>query len=320
VGEVLDVAIKIFFGNAATLFKVVAVVVVPVQLLLVPVFTSAVPSGPVAQGGPVFDAADIAANLGATLVGGFIGFVAGTLATAACFKAVSDAYLGERPEWRESLGFAWKRVLAVLFVTLLGGLLALLAAIPFILPAIWLGVSWLLASPAVLSEDVRGFGALGRSFRLVRGRWWPTFGAIALAYILVAVIQGVVLAIATGLLLTDLDPGGFAVTLVTQILTAIATVLTTPFLAAVTVVIYYDLRVRKEGFDLALLAERVGAAPRASHHSAPEATDDRERPAGTPEHRGASGPERPPGAPEDRGAPSEPERPAGDMPGEPTTR
>lgn len=288
VGEVLDVAIKIFFGNALTLFKVVAVVIVPVELLLVPVFTSALPSGPPLAPGPVFDPEDFAASLGANLVGGAISFVAGALATAACFKAVSDAYLAERPNWLESLRFAWKRVLAVLWVTLLAILLPGLALIAFIIPGIWLWVAWLVSGPAVLSEDVRGFKALGRSFRLVRGRWWPTFGTIALAYLLTSLVTAVVGALFVGVLLTDLDQNGFAVILITQIITAIATVLTTPLLAAVTVVIYYDLRVRKEGFDLTLLAERVGVPRRAA-----DAQDGGARP-------------------------SELGRPPGDPPGEPT--
>lgn len=288
VGEVLDVAIKIFFGNALTLFKVVAVVIVPVELLLVPVFSSALPSGPPLAADPVFDPEDLAASIGANLVGGTVSFVAGALATAACFKAVSDAYLGERPNWLESLRFAWKRVLAVLWVTLLAILLPGLALIAFIIPGIWLWISWVVSGPAVLSEDVRGFKALGRSFRLVRGRWWPTFGTIALAYLLTTLITAVVGALFVGVLLTDLDESGFAVILITQIITALATVFTTPLLAAVTVVIYYDLRVRKEGFDLALLAERVGVPPRT----------------GDP-HDGAA-------------PPSQPQRPPADPPGEPT--
>jgi hypothetical protein len=43
----------------------------------------------------------------------------------------------------------------------------------------------------------------------------------------------------------------------------ISTVLTTPFLVAMLVVIYIDLRVRKEGLDLQLMAQRVGASPSA---------------------------------------------------------
>src|SRR5438034_265973 len=40
---------------------------------------------------------------------------------------------------------------------------------------------------------------------------------------------------------------------------AAASVLTIPFVAAVVAVIYFDLRVRKEGFDLQLMAQRIGA-------------------------------------------------------------
>ena len=40
----------------------------------------------------------------------------------------------------------------------------------------------------------------------------------------------------------------------------VASVITTPFMAAVLVLIYFDLRVRKEGFDLQLLSQGVGLA------------------------------------------------------------
>jgi hypothetical protein len=39
---------------------------------------------------------------------------------------------------------------------------------------------------------------------------------------------------------------------------AVAEILTRPFYAAVTTVVYYDLRVRHEGFDVVLLAEQLG--------------------------------------------------------------
>ena len=40
--------------------------------------------------------------------------------------------------------------------------------------------------------------------------------------------------------------------------TLISTVLVTPFTASLTMAVYFDLRVRKEGFDLWLLAQKVG--------------------------------------------------------------
>ena len=40
--------------------------------------------------------------------------------------------------------------------------------------------------------------------------------------------------------------------------TSIATVLTQPFSQLVAVLLYFDLRVRKEGFDLEILAKQLG--------------------------------------------------------------
>lgn len=44
-------------------------------------------------------------------------------------------------------------------------------------------------------------------------------------------------------------------------LNALIAVFTTPMTAAVATVIYFDLRVRKEGFDIALMTQRLEAAP-----------------------------------------------------------
>jgi hypothetical protein len=106
---------------------------------------------------------------------------------------------------------------------------------------------------------VRGFAALRRSFRLVRGRWWPTFLIVLLGFIL----AGVVSAIAGGLVgalafAADSEVAEFLVNVLAQIL---GSAISTPFTAAFITVLYVDLRVRKEGFDLQLLAERLGGSP-----------------------------------------------------------
>jgi hypothetical protein len=57
----------------------------------------------------------------------------------------------------------------------------------------------------------------------------------------------------------------------------VSSVLTTPFVAAFVTVLYFDLRVRKEAFDLQLLAQRIGVDPPAGALLAPSAplVDDR---------------------------------------------
>jgi len=179
------------------------------------------------------------------------------IASAAVLRAVSVAYLGGTPDWRDSLRAATSRLRSLIWLALLlaGGLG--LSAVALFFPFIWLGVSWSIAFPILIAEGERGTGALRRSFRLVRGRWWPTAGALALAFMF-QFFLGLVLGIPLGLLSASWDSGSAAAIAVTSVVSVISSVITTPFMAAVLVLIYFDLRVRKEGFDLELLSQGVG--------------------------------------------------------------
>jgi hypothetical protein len=265
VGEVLDVAIKIFFRNATTLFAIVLPIVAPVQLVSSLIqtsaesdeaFTTTSPTGEV-----TFDWSEFWLIVTGVVVVILLAVVASTLATGACFKAVGDAYLGERPTAKGSLAFALRRVHSILWVTVLGGFVAFLGLLACIIPGIWLYVSFAVAVPALLMEGVRGSRALGRSRQLVKGRWWPTFGIILLGSILAGIVSGAITAVIGALSVADPDNELVAVVL-GAIGGTVASMLTTPFQAAYVTVIYFDLRVRKEGFDLQLLAERLGLAVR----------------------------------------------------------
>jgi hypothetical protein len=193
-------------------------------------------------------------GLGVVLV---LGVVASTLATGACFKAVSDAYLGQRPTARQSLAFALRRVHSIVWVTVLGGAIAFLGLIACIVPGIWLYVSFAVAVPALLTENVRGRRALGRSRRLVKGRWWPTFGILVLGALLAGIVSAAVSGVLEAVALTS--TGNDIVTVILRTIGGtVASTIATPFQAAFVTVLYFDLRVRKEGFDLQLLAERIG--------------------------------------------------------------
>jgi hypothetical protein len=136
-----------------------------------------------------------------------------------------------------------------------GGLV--LAAVALFIPFIWLGVSWSIAFPVLIAEGAVGTAALRRAFRLVRGRWWATFGALVLAFMFQAFV-GLVLGIPLGFFLSSRDPGSTPAIVISAVIGILSSVITTPFMAAVLVLVYFDLRVRKEGFDLELLAQGVG--------------------------------------------------------------
>ena len=263
-GEIVDVAIKLCVAHWRTLLAAVLVVIVPVQVLSTIVLADYTLSS------PDFDA-DSARTPEEALeqLDGYLGGLAATallqvcavaLATGACFRAIAQAYLGEAPDWRGSLSHALRHAPSLVWITLLylAGVVA--GALLLVVPGVWLYVAWAFALPVLLVEGLRGPAALGRSFALVRGRWWRTFGAVLVGFLLAAAVSMVVRSI----LLVGVEAGEDSDVLVLA-LTALGGILGlalgTPLQAAVLAVVYFDLRVRKEGFDLEQLAHGLDADP-----------------------------------------------------------
>jgi hypothetical protein len=254
IGEILDVAIKITTRHWWTLARVVLVVVVPVQVLSALIDLSA--SEGLVTGDGVLEDDEVGPFVAAVASSVVLGLLAQTVATGACFKTVADAYLGRVPSWRRSLAETFRRLHSIVWVSILVYVLGFLGLLALIIPGIWLFISWTVAVPALLTEGVKGRRALGRSFRLVRGFWWRTFAIVLVSLILAGIVEAAITGALTGLVFTS-DSDLVAV-VATGLASLLAGALTTPFVAAVTIVLYVDLRVRKEGFDLALLAARFG--------------------------------------------------------------
>lgn len=263
VGEIVDAAIKVYRRNALTMFKLVAVVVIPVQILSILIGLSTTPEASVVQppvtpgGPPQIDFGELAPAIAGALTSGLLAFVATALATGACFKAVADAYLGGAPDARESFGFARARLGSILWVSFLGAILTALLFLLLVVPGIYVTVAWTVAVPVLLFEGVRGAGALGRSRRLVKGRWWPVAGALLLGLLVAAVVSIVIGAVLGGVLALGAGQSQAAGTIVGGIVNIVGSIIATPFQAALVSIIYFDLRVRKEGLDVALLTQRM---------------------------------------------------------------
>ena len=284
IGEILDVAIKIYLRNAWTLFRVVLFVVAPVQVVSALIEASAASNGSgiyTTENTTTVDKHQFALYATASIAALLLGFVASTVATGASFKAVADAYLGERPTWRASLRFAFARLHSILWVTFLGGLLTVIGLIFCIIPGIYLWIAFAVAIPALLTEGVKGRHALGRSRELVTDRWWGTFGVVLLGTILAGIVSGGIGALA-GLAGGSSDANSVSGFLVNVVSGTLGSMISTPFTAAFVTVLYFDLRVRKEGFDLQLLAERIGltAPPEGGYRPAPSAPMPAPRPTG----------------------------------------
>lgn len=145
---------------------------------------------------------------------------------------------------------------------MVGGLVALVTVLIGVLGGIalfaWISVRIFLAMPIVVLERIGPMSALARSWRLTQGNWWRMFGIVLLTLVIVFAVT-MILSLALGLLALiptmaagDADWGMTAANAVGVLVEALTYSITTPFLAAVTTLLYIDLRMRREGLDLRL--------------------------------------------------------------------
>jgi Membrane domain of glycerophosphoryl diester phosphodiesterase len=255
VGEMLDAGFRLFSARFWTLVVCVLVPVVPLTIIATGVQASVDPNA--------FDldstaTVDSGTALAGTLVAALIQFAAAALAIAACFKAISAAYLGERAGASESLRYALGRTVAMCIAYLLVVILFLLGLVLLIIPGIWIAVKLSMVFPAVVFERKNPLSAIGRSWTLTRGHWWRIFGTLAVVFLITFVAQLVLGGVVGGLLGAS-DASELTTAVVLTLVNLITLALTYPLWAAVTSVVYYDLRVRNEGFDLLLLAQGMGS-------------------------------------------------------------
>lgn len=172
------------------------------------------------------------------------------------------AYAGRPLDWRASLQAGVRHLGPLLWVAIIVLVTGAVTSALFFAPAVWLGVMWSVAVPAVMVERLGGPRALGRSFALVRGRWWATFAELLFALVILFVAL-----FGLGLVLGVVDrAAGVASVTVWAVLSGAVSVISylvaAPLVAAVLSVVYVDLRVRKEGLDAERLAAAIGGGPR----------------------------------------------------------
>jgi hypothetical protein len=147
------------------------------------------------------------------------------------------------------------------YFPLLGYMLLIsLMAIAFcLLPLwIWIWVGWCVVMPVMFIENVGLIEAMGRSWRLVQGRWWRTLLVLFLMFVVYYVVSLALRAfLALGQALLQLVLSQLVIVWISAATSAIVDSLVYPIVQIAIVLIYFDLRVRKEGLDLFQQAQRI---------------------------------------------------------------
>jgi hypothetical protein len=247
VGEILRAAFRLYQRHWRTLLAIAAVVVVPVTLLQY-LLGSQVRSQSQVTNGVVVSTPSWAVG-----ISGLVAAVAGVLMylvlTGAITRAVAAEVAGQDPGLEQSYRFGFYRLGSVLLVSVLVGLATLAGLILLVIPGIYIGVRLAVSIEALVVEGRRGTGSMGRSWELVGGHWWHAFGTLLVVGLLTGLVNTLITA-----------PFGATSWVAQAVVAAVATTITLPYGALVGVLLYLDLRARKEPLTLETLRTDLRAS------------------------------------------------------------
>jgi hypothetical protein len=241
IGEILRAAFQLYRRHWRTLMAIAAVVVVPLTLLQYGIGHWFRTNGQQLQD-PAQASTSFWAVASASLLAALIGLLLYQVLTGAITRNIAAEVTGQDLGLEQSYRFGFARLGPILVVSILVGLATLLGLIVFIIPGIYIGVRLAASTQALVIEGRRGTEAMRRSWDLVGGHWWHAALTLVVAGLLTAVVNAVITA-----------PFGAGAWFIQGIAAAIATTVTLPYGALVGVLLYLDLRARKERLDLGAL-------------------------------------------------------------------
>lgn len=238
-GEILDMGFRILRNHFVLLVGLQAIVVVPIRLVADFLNRGVGTSDPLA-----------------VLVGLLPVFLALLLLQpiimAAITHAISEHYLSQSVTFGGALRFAFSIVLPLVGTWILAWLVVSVGMVLFIIPGLILFFAFAVLTPMMVTEQIFGLKALERSRVLMQGHKLRAVGLLFVA----------------GILSTSLTAGvdlvaGF-IPVVGSIVAGIVQGAANAFGTAAIVVLYFDIRCRKEAFDLEHLARQVESGATAS--------------------------------------------------------
>ncbi len=219
-----------------------------------------------------------------------------TIATGATVHAVSETILGRDVQFTESIRAVWPFTGDIILARIIAGVIIALSIIPLsIIPGSiligaatapgaitgsylagtivmiigtlllyvlmgFLAVKFLFIPQAVVLEKLDAFRSISRTWTLTGGFGWRTFGIVLILFIILGIIGyalGLGIELLTGLVEKSPVVNHGMVLAFQGVLLTLVSFFTYPIQLIAYTLIYYDLRIRKEGFDLMHLARSI---------------------------------------------------------------
>jgi hypothetical protein len=185
-----------------------------------------------------------------------------TVSTAAVVVVISDSYLGREISIMSAVQRVIGRFWSVFGAALLQSIIVGAGLVLFIIPG-FVFLAWFFAGTVVVVvEGKTAWAALMRSRQLAAGSVGRILGVLFLTGVILATIEIIVLFLLgiAGLFI-------HASTALTTLGGNLASLLIYPFFTVVITLLYYDLRIRKEGFDLEVMATELAQNTQATSPS-----------------------------------------------------
>jgi hypothetical protein len=241
--EIIDAAFEILRREYLTLITIMAVIHLPLLGLQLTLDIDLSTPGKIAQN----------AQKQGWL--SFLSLYALAFSTAAVIAAASDAYLGRKASVGDALGRMARRLFTAGFSVTVRFIVSYFFLIFILFPGLYLYSRWATLSAVIVLEDKGPFSGFGRAWSLAEDRVWASFLTQSIGFVIFFAIW--LLWYGGVTLVNDLVPA-LARPGIRMAAQLIPVILFWPFIGVITTLMYYDLRIRKEAFDLEMMANELG--------------------------------------------------------------
>ena len=259
-GDILDGAFRLYRANFKTILIIVMCVSGPVHL------ADALARRNQLGGNSIFNlftSQGVAQNQNTTSNGSawavaliaLVSLIVMPYAGGAISRVVYSSYMGEPVRPSDALRATLRRAWALLAAEILVHIVELFGFILIILPGLIFMAMYVCVAPAIVIEGLGPLKGMGRSWQLNRPRMWRVMGIAIVSGLMVTIIGNV---FATPLQLVALAVGlrwGWILWFVGGVIASLVTLSLNSIIATL---LYFDGRIRQEGFDLQVMARRIG--------------------------------------------------------------
>ncbi len=269
VGQILDRTFNLYRRNFVRYVTITALVYIPIALIatiimstLLTSFVEWAESAKESQGAGATEEFDFAmfgqlmASVYATLIFLQLGQ---EFSKAALAKGVSESYMAREARVGDAMRALLRRGVVVFIAFIVVLVVTVVGMMACFVPGVFCWLWFMLTTQVIVVEKRGPFAAMARSKRLVAGNMGKAFGLGLLLWLITMIVGGMFGQLGQAIGQAVLPDGPTEQVVISQLAQALGQILALPIVAIAMILFYYDLRIRKEGFDLEMLAQSLGS-------------------------------------------------------------